>query len=222
MNAAISRRRCALLLGSAGLVALASGCSSVFGRKPREAEITGANIVQTTPDPIHIIYRTRTDRLNLAGAHLPHCSIAELSIQYPHPTIKAAICQATVRSTPCSVDATPFPERGVTAGVASMFGGESTNSAPATLVGVSDMELWEVEAIIVSLEKLHFFHKQRTVLSADAFLSVKTAKYAVGKKYRPVAELDAMLLRVAQHQSAAAPASYPATARAELTRLPTF
>jgi hypothetical protein len=178
---------------------------------------------QTTPDPIRIIYRTRTDRLNLVGAKLPHCSIADLRIHYPHPLVKAEMCSATVRVTPCSVDATPFPERGVTASVASMFNGAAaTGSTEPTLTISADVALWEVQAVVTSLEKLNFFRKHRTVLSADVFLSVETAKYAVGKKYRPVAELDAMLLRVAQSQGEAAPTSYPQSARAELTRLPAF
>jgi hypothetical protein len=199
MKAAISRRRCVQLLGTAGLASIAGGCSSLLARKPRETEVAAANIAQTTPDPLGVVYRTRTDRLNLAGAHLPHCSIAELSIQYPHPTLKSTMCHATVRTTPCSVDATPFPDRGVSSTITSLFDGTASDgSAPPSQAWSADVALWEVEAIIASLEKLNFFRKHRTVLTAEVFLSVKTAEHAVGKKYRPVAELDAMLVRIAQ------------------------
>jgi hypothetical protein len=181
------------------------------------------------PEPIHIIYRTRTDRLNLAGAKLPNVSIAELRIDFPHHQYKAAVCGAVVKTTPCSATATPFPERGMSAITSIVSGDASAASVPPSASWSGDVALWEVEAIVAMLEKLNFFKKQRTVLGAEVFLSVETAKHAVGKRYRPVGELDAMIVRLTSQGPAldmsadgsGAPRAMQAQ-RAELTRLPSF
>ena len=201
----------------------------MFSRKSEASTGAAEMAVGMAPDPIRIIYRTRTDRLNLAGAQLPHCSIAELRVNFPHYQAKVATCSAVVKTTPCSENATPFPERGITSTVTSLVDGTvSDASAAPSQAWSADIPLWEVQAIVASLEKLSFFRKQRTVLSAEVFLSVETGKHAVGKKYRPIAELDAMILRVVQHQSYAAHSANESAvrvsslpARAELQRLPT-
>ncbi len=186
-----------------------------------------APVAQTTPESTRIVYRTRTDRLNIAGGKLPPCSIATLLIESPHPEMKIDAARVTVVIERCTADASPFPSRGLSGAISSLMKDDSSAASASPVATYSaDLPLWQVQTIVSSLEKANFFDRQLTVLSPDVFLSLEVGPRGVGKKYCPVDELDVLLMRVADEStsspvvSASASSGAERPARGELARLP--
>jgi hypothetical protein len=221
MQPGISRRHYWLVF-AAGIALAAGGCTSIFSRKPRApASDVQQAALQTADDPIRIVYRTRTDRLNLAGQTLPTCCVAELAIKFPHPQGTPGMGSAVVRITPCTADATPFAE-GRLSQLTGMFDDDSPGSAPTSVAGSTDVPLWQIDAIVAGLEKESFFRRSKA-LGAEVYLYVEADGRQHGKRVKPQPELDVLLLQAMRGQIAATPhgAEHGSTpTRPELCRLP--
>ena len=178
------------------------GCNSLRWVSSDE-QPSGDATVSTAPAPLQIVYRTKTDRLNLAGAELPPCSMATLQIQVPHPHYKADAGFAQLTVLPTSVDADLSP------------GNLASRQVPVPDQWAGDIPLWQLEAIVQQLEEANFFRRAK-ILGAETYLSVSAASGKLGRPYREVPELDAMMVRLSQ----AKPPQANAGERPELARLP--
>jgi hypothetical protein len=198
------------------------GCASILSRKPTATSGEVQQVaLQTSGEPIRIVYRTRTDRLNLAGGNLPACCVAELAIKFPHPQGTPGMASAVVRTTPCTADTTPFAE-GRISQLTAIFDDDASASAPTSHAGTTDVPLWQIQAIIAGLEKESFFRRSRA-LGAEVYLYVETEGRQHGKRVKPQPELDVVLLQAMRGQVAATPRGAEqgfAPARPELCRLP--
>ena len=146
-----------------------------------------------------------------------------MDVVAPHPSGRTDVALVRVITRPCDAEASPFPDRSWSTSLAGMLGeDEQPSTAPASAVLVDELPLWQLDAILASLDKAHFFDKRRTVLSPEVFLSVQNEKHAVGKRYRAVPELDALALRTMHHGYAARGpiGNSPGRQRAEISRLP--
>lgn len=154
--------------------------------------------VAAVPAGLEITYKTGSDRLNVqAGAlsavglparpqPLPNLSQSTLRIRLPHPSGRPDHGQATLHA---YVDAA---DGSVGFGsVAGPLGGRTTVG-----VWVLDIPAWQVQALQRRLQEEHFFRRSR-VLNAEVEIGVREGDRRFRKPFRAVAELDALLLRVA-------------------------
>ena len=192
------------LLAIFSITATMAGCSSLRWLSDGD-EPTSDATVSLAPALLQIVYRTKTDRLNLAGADLPPCSMATLQIQVPHPHYKADAGFAQLTVLPTSVDADLSP------------GNLVSRQVPTPDRWAGDIPLWQLEAIVQQLEEANFFRRAK-ILGAETYLSVSAASGKLGRPYREVPELDAMMVRLSQ----AKPPQANAVERPELARLPTI
>ena len=185
----------------AAAVALALGCNSL--PSPRaEGTLSPETAASVSPPPLKIVYRTKTDRLT--STELPSCSMATLQIQGTdtHRNDNTGYARLTVL--PLSADPNLTP------------GDLSTNNGhPTPTVWRGEIPMWQLEAIVGQLEQAHFFRRAK-IFGAETFLSVSTSSRRLGRPYREVAELDAIILRMSQSESN----SHGPAPRPELARLP--
>ena len=160
------------------------------------------------PAPARIIYRTKTDRLNVAGSRLPPCSMATLQLQVPHPHhhYKSNMGYAKLLVLPCSVDSDLKP-------------GELPQQVSAgAQVWEGEVPTWQIDAVIQQLKDDNFFRRAK-ILGADAFVAVQTDDKQLAKPYRSVPELDAILVRTCEPTDAPL---HGTNGRPELARLPSL
>jgi len=202
----IASKRCALTLLLA--LAVGGGCSS-------NSWWTAANDFPAgeTIRPVRIVYRTPSDRLNIAAAGqpgpqiawastgaptsllMPNLTTSTLEIKYPHPRGLSGMAQANVviRRTSTSADDKP----GFFARLTS-WTRKSEQTAPQPTyseVWSLDLPAWQVKAVVDKLRKDNFFQGSK-VLNSAAYLGVDLNGKKFGKDYRAVPELDALILRV--------------------------
>lgn len=189
---------CLVALGLLGI----SGCK-MYGFRSGNDDSQFEATAQSSPDPIRIVYRTKTDRLNVAGAKLPPCSMATLQIQVPHPHGKLDAGLARLTTSPCTVDPKLSPKN-----LAVIVG-----QAPS--VWEEDIPMWQITTIVSELESANFFHRAK-VLNAASFLSVDAGRNRHGRPYREVPELDGMISRI----SIASNDRGASSSSRELARLP--
>ena len=189
---------CLVILVLSGM----SGCK-MYGLRSGNDDSQIEATRQSTPDPIRIVYRTKTDRLNVAGASLPPCSMATLQIQVPHPYGKCDAGLARLTTAPSTVDPDLSP-----GDLAAVVGEAST-------VWEEDIPMWQITTIVSQLESANFFRRAK-VLNASSFLSVDAGQKRHARRYREVPELDAMMARISRGSNKRGASSHSR----ELARLP--
>lgn len=153
-----------------------------------------------------IIYRSKTDRLMAAtgGAAalttnvLPPSSLATLDIQAPHPHDREGFAKATLFVTRCRPDDSPYPKNRIARSLTTAMGADVEPPHAGQKTASIDVPIEQVEGLVQMLDKANFFDKRRTILSPEVFLSAETERFAVGKRYHAVDELDALMLVTAQ------------------------
>lgn len=180
-----------------------SGCRLAQSTRAEVDELL--TVSQTAPKGVRMVYRTKTDRLNLAGADLPPCSMATLYVQSPHPSMKVDSARVELIVVPSLMDDELTPPS------------TPASAEHAVLARQYDVPLWQVESVMKHLHDENFFRRAKT-LWPEVYVAVNTGEKQLGKPYRAVPEFDAMILRAAAApQSSGVPT--PAT-RPELARLP--
>lgn len=202
----MASKTCALtlLLG----LAVGGGCSSHSWRTAANDSSAGATI-----RPVRIVYRTPSDRLNIAAAGqlgpqialastaaptsllMPNVTTSTLVIKYPHPHGQVGMAQANVVIRPMSSSGDDKP------GFVERLTSWSTKSERATPkptyseVWSLDLPVWQVNAVVDKLRKESFFRRSK-ILNSEAYLGVDLDGKGFGKDYHAVPELDALILRV--------------------------
>lgn len=171
------------------------------------------SLASPTGRPVRIVYRTPSDRLNIAAAGrlgpqlalastgaptsllMPNLTTSTLLVRYPHPQGLSGMAQANVVIRPTSTSGDDKP--GFFARLTS-WGKKSEEASPQTAyteVWSLDLPAWQVNAVVDKLRKDNFFEGSK-VLNSDAYLGVDLNGKKFGKDYRAVPELDALILRV--------------------------
>lgn len=195
-----------LLLVLAGSVAL-SGCAAIkrqtgrIGNKPLSV------------NDLRLTYRTETDRLNvvqssnqvLLATHqapatnvLPACSIGIVNITYPHPKGSKEVAQVRVVFRASGAE-TAVLNRSIWTKIFNTKEGMDIGKAGDDVLEVWAMDIpkWHLERLVGRLKKTQFFRKQVTTLNPETFLAIDLeGEAAVGKNYRSVDELDALVMRI--------------------------
>ena len=196
----------ALLLVLAGSVAL-SGCAAI----KRQAGRIGNKPLAI--NDLRLTYRTETDRLNvvqsssqiLLATHqapaanvLPACSIGIVNIVYPHPKGIKDVAQVRVVFRASGAE-TAVLNRSIWTKIFNTKedAGIGKGGDDVLEVWTMDIPKCHLERLVNRLKKSQFFRKQVTTLNPETFLAIDMeGGVAVGKNYRSVDELDALVLRI--------------------------
>ena len=205
MNSHLTLSR-GLLIALLGSVAL-GGCATIKKQAGKFRSESSAI------EQLRLTYRTDTDRLNVeiasstvvpaayqssAAMSLPSCSVGVVHIAYPHPSGRPDIAQVTVEFRAAGTE-TAVLNRSVWSKILDQEDQESTSedTNPVLETWTMDIPKWQLQAIVSRLNKARFFRKELTILDPDTFLAVEmNSEIAVGKNYRVVDELDALVVRI--------------------------
>lgn len=194
------------LLALAGTALLiAPGCSALKGGLNPE-HLNEINDSKT----VAILYRTESDRLNLAGGGasgvqqasyqgqpqslLPPVSTSTLKIVYPHPEGRSDYARAYVAFSRVGEDADNEPSLWTKL---TGFGAKPDQTPQPFEVWALDVPKYQIDGIITKLQEANFFRRSK-VLNSETYLGVSMDGKGFGKDYRNVGELDALLVRVRQ------------------------
>jgi len=159
---------------------------------------------------VAILYRTESDRLNVAGGStsgmrqvtyqgqpqslLPPVSLSTLKVMYPHPEGRPDHARAFVAFSPIGDDSATEPSVWTKL---TGFGSETEKPAQPFEVRALDVPKYQIDGIVAKLQKANFFRRSK-VLNSKTYLGVSLDDKGFGKNYRNVDELDALILRVRQ------------------------
>ncbi|TWT77533.1 hypothetical protein Pla123a_21940 [Posidoniimonas polymericola] len=141
-------------------------------------------------ESFELTYASPTDRLNVAsgGDLLPAASRCVLRVESPHPAGTPGVARATL-----------VVERKVAqpGWWARRFGAEPAAVTP-TGAWVTDLPASEAQNLLATLDRERFYLRSRP-LGAEVQIGVRRDGERFAKEFRPLAEFDALVLRVRRH-----------------------
>lgn len=138
-------------------------------------------------EPFELTYVSPTERLTLAsgGDALPAASRAVLRVESPHPAGKPDVARAMLVVQPNAERPGWWARR---------FGAEPAATTPSG-VWVFDLPQREAENLLATLERERFYVRSRP-LGVEVEIGVEQRGDHFAKPFRPLAEFDALALRV--------------------------
>jgi hypothetical protein len=188
-------------------VAVSAGCSLPEKQGSVETLTTAEQF-----NEVSIVYRTESDRVNLAAAGysepaqfvslqqpspglLPNVTTTTLQIRHPHPDGIPGYACARVIVQPNGAEESEGRSMWSRLFGSSDNQSEANHNAQIVEAWLLDIPAWQVNGIMTKLQQQNFFRRAK-VLDAEAFLAVKADGAGFAKNYRSVPELDALILRV--------------------------
>jgi len=182
------RREIAIWLSS--LLVLA-GCSLTGKSQLASRSGVGQLANAGQANKIHISYRTRSDRLNLASADvknsLPDLTDSQLHLHFPHPSGRTELALATLVVLPREKESS-WLDRWRDSG------GEDE---PGEVLDrrVLDIPARNAQAIVDQLRRDNFFQRSKP-FTCESHLGVELDAVGFAKDFRSVDELDSLIMRV--------------------------
>jgi len=204
-------------------------------------------------EKLMLTYRTETDRLNMvspaqfdsqaAGCVLsllshwmPSCALGTLTIRYPHPQGRSGFALVTTNFRPAYSEIGTM-KRTTWSKIQCKLKGcqaESDKLSPPLEVWTMDFPKWQLDAIVGKLTNSYLFDKRVGTSKPDVFLSVRLDTRSIGKNYKAIPKLDALVMRTCTQgrrvmsrsgmgvrlvATAAFPGTIPADSRPAISRL---
>lgn len=123
--------------------------------------------------------------------------LGTLTIRYPHPQGRSGFALVTTNFRPADSEIRTMKCTTWSKIQRKLKGcqAESDKLSPSLGVWNMDFPKWQLDAILGKLTNSYFFDKRVRTSKPDVFLSVRLDTRSIGKKYKAIPELDALVMR---------------------------